>query len=267
MPTVRSVNLALVVIGIGASVLLGGCGAALRPLSAEMKPLDLAPQAPAVLQENHFTRDHAGSISEEDLRRVLAAPVFLEENARLGVIQVSTGYEPDADLPLTTVPATLSCALEEAGLFEVASEVSTDWPADRGVSGLRELATRYRAEYLLLYRHRFVDDTTTNAWGWAYLTLLGALFVPAETLQTAGVVEATLFDVKTGTILFTVFARVQSSEDANLWHQDLKRRAMKEKLLEQAAKRLADQVTAKSRRLAASRPKPSVAALSAAPVQ
>ena len=35
-------------------------------------------------------------------------------------------------------------------IFEVATEMSTDWPADGGISGLRELAARYRAEYLLL---------------------------------------------------------------------------------------------------------------------
>ncbi len=34
---------------------------------------------------------------------------------------------------------------------------------------LRELAARYRSEYLLLYRHRFVDRSYTNAWGWLYL--------------------------------------------------------------------------------------------------
>jgi hypothetical protein len=218
-----------------------------------MQPLALT-EPPAALQQDHFKRDTAGSISEEDLRRVLAAPVFLEPGARLGVVQVSTGYEPDRDLPLSGAPADITGALQDAGLFDGTTEISTEWPADHGVSGLRELAARYRTEYLVLYRHRFVDDSTTNGWGISYLAVLPILFAPARTLRTAGLLEATLFDVKTGTLLFTVFTRVEGERDTNLWHNESKRRQMKEKLLEQAAKKLAVQVVDQARRLAAVQP-------------
>jgi hypothetical protein len=230
-----------------------------------MEPLRLGkavPSSPQPLAQNHFKRDTAGSISEEDLRRVLAAPVFLEGNARLGVVPVATCYEPDSELPLAIVPQKLSQAMEESGLFEVTTEVSTDWPADRGISGLRELAARYRSEYLLLYRHRFVDRWYTNEWGWAYITILAIPFVPSQTLEVAGVLEATLFDVKTGTLLFTVFERVNARSNENLWHNDRKRRALKAKLLDKVARTLADKVVEKSRRLAAARPRPSAQTLS-----
>jgi hypothetical protein len=246
-------------IGIGVLVLAavaGGCGTARPALRAELAPLALRRAPGAVLEDNLFRRDGSGSISEQDLKRVLAAPVFVKPGARLGVVQVASGYEPDGHVPLSSVPGELSKALETSGIFDVATEVSTDWPADHGISGLRELAARYRSEYLILYRHRFVDRTWTNAWGWAYLTVVGAFVVPSQTLETAGVLEATLFDVQTGSILFTVFERVGSSRVANVWYHDLKRRDMQERLLAQAAGKLAQQVVTRARKLAMRRPPP-----------
>lgn len=235
-----------------------GCASSGAALRAEMQPLPLgeAAGAPGVLVEDHFKRDHAGSISEHALRQVLAAPVFLEPDARLGVVPVATCYKPDPDLPLALVPQKLSAAMEDSGLFTVTTEVSTDWPTDSGISGLRELAARYRSEYLLLYRHRFIDRSYTNSWGWFYLTVLGIFIAPSQTLETDGVLEATLFDVKTGTLLFTVFERVHRQSDENLFHNQRKRRLMKEKLLAKAAAKLAEQVVHKSRLLAAARPLP-----------
>jgi hypothetical protein len=241
----------------------GGCSAAGKAMQAPMlAPLALAP-APsnAPLVKNHFKRDRAGSIGEEALRRVLAAPVFLEDKARVGVIQVASRYNPDKDLPLTGVPAVLTQAMEDSGLFEVATEISTEWPADTGISGLRELAARYRSEYLLLYRHRFVDRSYTNGWGWMYITLLGALAVPAHTIEAVGVLEATLFDVKTGTILFTVFERVRATSDENIWYNERKLRELKRDMLKRTSTALSDQVLTKTSLLAAARPEAEVAPL------
>lgn len=55
-------------------------------------------------------------------------------------------------------------------LGQVVSEVTTDWPTDGSIAGLRKLAARYRGEYLLLYRHRFVDRSWTNGWALSWLT-------------------------------------------------------------------------------------------------
>jgi hypothetical protein len=235
-----------------------GCAASKPALQVAMEPLQLGKPAaqPEVLEKNHFKRDHAGSISEENLRRVLRAPVFLEADSRVGVVPVATCYEPDPDLPLAVVPKELSKAMEDSGMFEVTTEVSTDWPADRGISGLRELAARYRSDYLLLYRHRFVDRSYTNDWGWLYITVLGVIFAPSQTLESAGVLEATLFDVKTGTLLFTVFERVHAESNETVFNNDRKRRKMKEKLLSEAAEKLSKQVIEKTRRLVAARPTP-----------
>ena len=259
--------------------LLGGTGcAAHKPLAPEMAPMafatteamDSAPASPPILTENHFTRDRSGSITEEALREVLAAPVFLEEKARVGIVPVQGSYALDMDVPLPAVTAALADALDMSGEFELSSEMSTDFPADRGISGLRELAARYRCDYLLIYRHRFVDASYMNPVAWGYLTVLGALFLPGHTIESAGVLEATLFDVKTGTLLFTVNERVHDQEKVNVWHNELKTRWMKKKMLETATQKLADQVVGKIRRLVVARPaperRPSKAVVSSRPV-
>ena len=216
-----------------------------------------APEAialpPLPLANDYFVRDGSGSIGEDELKEVLAAPVLLEAEARIGVIQVADGYQTDPGVPLVDVPAALTDALQAAGLFDVATEISTDWPADRGISGLRELAARYRSDYVLLYRHRFVDETYANPWGWLYPTVVGIFVAPAHTLEAIGVLEATLFDVKTGTILFTVFERVRGASRENIWHKDRKRRDLKEELMGDHAAALSEAVVSQCRRLAAAR--------------
>ncbi|MBN1204251.1 MAG: hypothetical protein JXB05_04940 [Myxococcaceae bacterium] len=239
-----------------------GCASSRAAMSAELPPMAFAgeamaePAAPPILTENHFTRDRSGSISESALREVLEAPVFLEEKARVGIVPVQGSYSLDMDVPLPGVAAALSDALDGSGEFELASEVSTDFPVDRGISGLRELAARYRCDYLLIYRHRFVDATYMNPAAWGYLTVVGALFLPGNTIESAGVLEATLFDVKTGTLLFTVNERVRGQEQVNIWHNELKTQWLKKQMLESATQRLADQVMTKIRRLIVARPGP-----------
>ncbi len=239
------------------ALLLSACGAARAPLKAQMTHAVLSPPSkPVPLKQNHFRRDKIGGLSEAAVREILAAPVFLEEGARLGIVGVRGAYELNKELPLTEVTGALEDRLNDAKHFELCSEMTADWPGTRSIAGLRELAARYRTEYVLLYRHRFVDRSYTNGWGWGYMTLLGSLFVPSHTLEAAGVLEATLFDVKTGTLLFTVFERVHEEQDSNVWHNDIKVRKMKEAMLAKAAEGLGSQVIEQLGLLVAARPEP-----------
>lgn len=226
--------------------------------SAELPPLVFTSsdesRSPAVLKDDHFARDQIGGVTEDHLKEILAAPVFLEEGARLGVVPVAVRYVPDEAVPTVAVPAELVGALEDSGMFEMASEISTEWPTDRGLPGLRELAARYRSEYLLLYRHRFVEEVNHNGWAAGYATVIGALFFPGQQLDTNGVLEATLYDVKTGTLLFTVNERIAASDSAAPTTQARRSSELQKKLLAEAAPKLAERVVSKCRRLAASRP-------------
>jgi len=236
------------------SLSLSACAAGRAPLQVPMEPI-AATTAP-VLTENHFKRDVMGDLREEELREILGAPVFLEEDARVGIVPVETGYAPDPDVPVVGVPGVLAKALGDSGHFEIVSEVTTDWPTGGSIAGLRELAARYRAEYLMLYRHRFVDRAWTNAWALSWLTFIGGFVTPQRTLEVAGVVEATLFDVKTGTLLFTVYERTYERSDENIWQNERKRRDVKTRLLARATKGLGDKVLDQVRRLVAARPEP-----------
>ncbi|MBI1949307.1 MAG: hypothetical protein HYS27_26705 [Deltaproteobacteria bacterium] len=243
---------------IATTLLLTSCAAAQKV--ASLPPLALAaettaaPAAPTLLTENHFARDGMGTLTEAQLKDILQAPVFLEEKARVGIVPVREGYGADEELPLAGVPGALAATLDETGLFEVVSEVSTDFPATGSLAGLRELAARYRADYLLLYRHRFVDTVYPSGWGWTWATLVGPMIAPANVLETEGVIEATLFDVKTGTILFTTFERMREKQEETVLDTERKQKALKERVLETATAKISDAVVAQVRRLAAARP-------------
>lgn len=235
---------------VGLLVGSAGCGAYRAPLSVPMEPMVGSPP----LVDNHFRRDAMGDLTEHHLKVILEAPVFLEERARIGVVPVVSGYAVDRDAPVVSVPGVVAAALTDGGHFEVVSEVTTDWPTGGSIAGLRELAARYRVEYLLLYRHRFVERSWTNAWALSWLTFIGGFVTPQNTIEVAGVLEATLFDVKSGTLLFTAFERVTYKGEENIWQNTRKRRDIKGRLLAQASPTLAEKVSDQVRRLAAARP-------------
>jgi hypothetical protein len=233
-----------------------GCAAARQATLPELAPLSLgAVSAPPPLQDDHFVRDRS-ALGEAELREILEAPVFLEEHARIGVVPVRAAYALDDGIPVEGAPATLTDALDQSSLFDLASELSTEWPTTTGTAGLRELAARYRAEYVLLYRHRFADLTHANPWAAGFVTLVGALFLPGTTVDSAGVLEATLFDVKTGTILFTVHERVRREAIAPPPGVPATIARLHREMLAEAAKKLSAQVLARCQRLVASRPRP-----------
>lgn len=235
---------------------LSACGSYRAPLSVQMDPIIEAPP----LIDNHFKRDAMGDLTEVHLKAILEAPVFLEEKARVGIVPVASGYAVDRDTPVVAVPGVVAQAIADGGHFEVVSEVTTDWPTGGSIAGLRELAARYRVEYLLLYRHRFVEQSWTNAWALAWLTFIGGFVAPQNTIEVAGVLEATLFDVKSGTLLFTSFERLSHKSEENVWQNARKRRDIKARLLTMASPKLADKVMEQLRRLASARPKtPAVA--------
>jgi hypothetical protein len=191
------------------------------------------------------------AISQEPLRQWLDAPIGLEANQRIGVFAVGNGFRRELSSPLATAPSELTHAVETSGLFQSSSEISAEWSADRGLGGLRELAARYRSGSLLLYRQCFAAQSHANSWAWVFPTMIGAIIAPSRTIETAGVLEALLFDVRSGTILFTVYERTRGASDETPWASDRKLNALQQKRLEPATSRLVDQVVAKARRLPA----------------
>jgi hypothetical protein len=218
----------LVVAVVGAALAGGGCGAP-RYASARLvaDPSQAAAQAAAQpLERSLFARDPQGSIGEDALQRLLAAPLELDLPARVGVLpvlEVSDWHGPAPDYQ--HVPAGLGAfvrALRGGDPFTMVTEMLPIPSGALGMEALRQAAARYALRYLVLYRERVTQRSTINALAGLYLTLVGALFVPGQSLEISGYLEASLFDVKTGLLLCTVRRAIVARQTANLWYNGAK---------------------------------------------
>jgi len=184
---------------------LAGCGTAgLSPKVAS--PASPDEQKPEVLGRSLFSRAADGSISEDDLQTVLSTPIDLAFPARVGVVPLAQPFDPEQEAPIgvrSVASRDFARALRKSQHFSHVSDVSTDLPNVGGIEGLRAIAARYRLRYLLLYSERFEDGTHLNAWAWLYPTILGMFVAPGVTVESAGLAQVDLLDVRTGTVLLS----------------------------------------------------------------
>jgi hypothetical protein len=160
-----------------------------------------------------------GSLSEDDLQRVLEAPIDLELPARVGVVPLAEPFEPKTSVPLgirSTASHHFAKALMGNASFSQVTDISTDLPNVGGIEGLRVIAARYRLRYLVLYSERFEDETHLNGWAWLYPTVLGMFIAPGVTVESKGFAQADFLDVRTGTILFSVIEPLDVKESARM---------------------------------------------------
>jgi rhombotail lipoprotein len=201
--------------------------------------------APVVLDRSLFSKDGSGSMSEGDLQHVLSTPIDLQLPARIGVVPLAEPFDPRGKVAIGTrsiAARDLATSLIGHPFFSHVSDISTDLPNTGGIEGLRLIAARYRLRYLLLYSERFEDGTHLNGWAWLYPTVIGMFVAPGVTVESRGLAQADLLDVRTGTVLFSVVQpmRVKSSQlmiGAGRSHQELQAEAASE-----AAKKLAKRV-------------------------
>ena len=193
---------------------LVACGAA--PKAALEAPAAPAAQAPRpVLERSLFSRDATGSVSEDDLQRVLAARVDVTLPARVGVVALGSPFDPEERAPVAEqaiVAKVLTRTLKGSPYVSAVTDVSTELPNPSGIEGLRAIAARYRTRYLMLVSTLTEDRSHLNNWAWLYATGLGVLLAPGQTVATEGLLEASLFDVKNGTLLYTVREPFQTSK-------------------------------------------------------
>ncbi|GMV14683.1 MAG: hypothetical protein HS104_09960 [Polyangiaceae bacterium] len=193
---------------------LGGCGAAPRAALEAPAPSAAASPRP-VLERSLFSRDSTGSVSEDDLQKVLAARVEITLPARIGVVALDTAFDPEKRAPVTEqaiVAKSLTRTLKGSPHVSAVTDVSTELPNPSGIEGLRAIAARYRTRYLMLVNTITEDRSHLNNWAWLYATGLGVFLAPGQTVSTEGLLEASLFDVKTGTVLYTVREPFQTSK-------------------------------------------------------
>jgi hypothetical protein len=180
-----------------------------------------APTAPPPLDRSVFARDPNGQLSEEMLQKILGSPIELDLPSRVGVLPIITatdwrGPSPDFE----RVPAGVSplvARLRKDAAFSLVTEMMPIPSGALGMEALREAAARYRLRYIVLYREVLAKKHHLNAWAWGYATAVGALFLPGKQHEVYGYIEATMFDVKTGLLMFTTRRSVLASQSSNEW--------------------------------------------------
>ena len=221
------------------SFVLAACGAkqklASAPMAAGAAPPMPMPVAPPPLEKSLFDKNPQGQLTEEALQKILAAPIELELPARVGVLPIMTatdwrGPGPDGRVPSGVAPLVKELRKDKA--FSLVTQTMVIPSGALGMEALREVAARYRLRYLLLYREVLAKGSRLNAWAWGYATVVGALFLPGKHQEVYGYTELSMFDVKTGTLMFTTRRAITASQRSNQWHQ-------KEKLDQLAANAVA----------------------------
>jgi len=177
---------------------------------------------PAPLERSLFAREPNGQLTEDALQKILAAPIELELPARVGVLPVMTpadwrGPGPDHGVP--SGMSTLVDRLRRDAAFSLVTQAMVIPSGALGMEALREIAARYRLRYLILYREVLAKHGTLNRWAWGYATGVGLLFVPGQRQEVYGYIEASMFDVKTGLLMFTTRRAIEAAQSTNRWNK------------------------------------------------
>jgi len=222
------------------------------PMAAGAAPS--MPNLPPPLERSLFARDPAGALTEEALQRILASPIELDLPARVGVLPIAThmdwrGPGPDDRVPAGLAPLVKTLRKDRA--FTLVTQTLVIPSGALGMEALREIAARYRLRYLLLYREVLAKDSAFSAWAWGYATLVGALFLPGKSQEVYGYTEVSMFDVKTGLLMFTTRRAVTATQSTNQWHQKTKLDKLAAAAVTKFAPELAADVLADLRRFAA----------------
>lgn len=214
---------------------------------------EAAAPAPA-LQQSLFSRDLTGSVSEEDLQRILASRVELGFPARVGVVTLDEPFRAEATAPIgqqSIVGPTMVRALDDSPHFSHVTDVSTGLPNPQGVEGLRTIAARYRVRYLLVCNVTTEDASHLNNWAWLYPTVVGIFVAPGMTVGSEGILEASLLDVKTGTVLFTATQPFVSSSTSWLIGSSREHAEVDAEAIREASTALARSILTQTDRVAA----------------
>ncbi len=233
------------------------CGAQQMKLASAPMAQGAAPSmanAPPPLERSLFAKDPAGALTEEALQRILASPIELDLPARVGVLPIAThmdwrGPGPDDRVPAGLAPLVKTLRKDRA--FTLVTQTLVIPSGALGMEALREIAARYRLRYLLLYREVLAKDSEFSAWAWGYATLVGALFLPGKRQEIYGYTEVSMFDVKTGLLMFTTRRAVTATQTTNQWHQNTKLDKLAAAAVTKFAPELAADVLADLRRFAA----------------
>jgi hypothetical protein len=233
-------------------VIMAACGGSPNARMASA-PMTAAQPAPQPLDRSVFARDPNGQLGEDALQKILASPIELDLPARVGVMPVLTARDWRGPNPDHAVPAGVSSfvtKLRADPAFTLVTQTMVIPSGSLGMEALREIAARYRLRYVLLYREVLAKNRRLGPWAWGYLTGVGALFLPGQKQEVYGYIEASMFDVKTGLLMFTTRRSVQATQTTNQWNKQEKLDKLAAELTSRHAPSLAVDVEIDLRRFA-----------------
>jgi hypothetical protein len=201
--------------------LLMGCGANMKMASTAMPSAAAPTLSAAPLERSVFARDPNGQLSEDALQKILASPIELDLPSRVGVLPIITATDWRGPSPdFQRVPAgmgSLVHGLRQDAAFSLVTEMMPIPSGSLGMEALREAAARYRLRYVVLYREVLASSHHVNPWAVGYATVIGAAFLPGQSQEVYGYIEATMFDVKTGLLMFTTRRALHAEQRENEW--------------------------------------------------
>lgn len=239
-----------IVVSALVAVVLAGCGASRMKMASSAIAAGEAPAmpgAPPPLDRSLFDRNPSGALTEDALQKILAAPIELELPARVGLIPIMTAKDWRGPSPDDRVPSGMEPLIQElrkSPHFTLLTQTMVIPSGALGMEALREIAARYRLRYVMLYREVLANDSMLNAIAWGYATVVGALFLPGKQQEVWGYTELSMFDVKTGTLMFTTRRAIAASQRTNQWHQRSKLEKLTSRAIAKFAPDLAHDVLA-----------------------
>jgi len=213
-----------------------------------------APVAPAPLDRSVFDKSPNGALTEDNLQRILATPIELDLPSRVGVLPISTAKDwrgPGPDHGVPPGVANFVETLRRDSAFSLVTQTMVIPSGALGMEALREIAARYRLRYLMLYREVLAKKTRFSPWAAGYATVIGALFLPGQKQEVYGYIEASMFDVKTGLLMFTTRRAVTAQQNTNVWYGSVKLDRMASNMTAKFSPELAADALTDLRRFAA----------------
>jgi hypothetical protein len=194
-------------------------------MASQAMPSAAAPTlSSAPLERSVFARDPNGQLSEDALQKILAAPIELDLPSRVGVLPIVTATDWRGPSPdFHRVPAGMGAmvhGLRKDAAFSLVTEMMPIPSGSLGMEALREAAARYRLRYVVLYREVLATSHHANPWAVGYATVIGAAFLPGQSQEVYGYIEATMFDVKTGLLMFTTRRAISAEQRENEWRTE-----------------------------------------------
>jgi len=240
------VCLALVIVGCAAGPNMKSARVAAEPTAAAA--------VPPPLDRSVFDKNPGGQLTEENLQRILASPIELALPSRVGVLPISTAKDwhgPNPDHQVPPGVANFVATLRRDSAFSLVTQTMVIPSGALGMEALRETAARYRLRYLLLYREVLAKKSRFSPWAAGYATVVGALFLPGQQQEVYGYIEASMFDVKTGLLMFTTRRSILAQQNSNIWHGTIKLDRLASNATSKYSPELAGDVLADLRRFAA----------------